>query len=140
MGWRSEEKQAGQGLSRLLVAGVVASVIGLGGTAGSAWAQQAQASSPVVLEHVRLFDGTGAAEQDDMAVLVQGSRIVSVGHTGKLAVPKGAKRIDLSGKTLIPGLISNHSHVGVVSGTPSGLKTLRHPLSKGRWTSMNAMA
>lgn len=131
MGWRSEEKQVGQGFSRLLLAGVAASVIGLGGTAGSARAQQAQASSPVVLEHVRLFDGTGAAEQDDMAVLMQGSRIVSVGHTGKLAVPKGAKRIDLSGKTLIPGLISNHSHVGVVSGTSVGSQNFTAPVIKG---------
>lgn len=131
MGWRSDKKQGVRGLSRLLLAGVAggvfASVVGLGLMRGQAYAQ---APAPILLEHVRLFDGTGAAEQEDMAVLVQGARIVSVGQTGHLAVPDGAKRVDLSGKTLIPGLISNHSHVGVVSGTSVGAENFTTPVIK----------
>lgn len=140
MAWYSETKQTVRGVSRLLLAGVAGCVINTGVSLGSVGGQAyAQAPAPILLEHVRLFDGTGQAEQEDMAVLVQGARIVSVGHTGHLAAPKGVKRIDLSGKTLIPGLITDHSHVGLVSGTLSGLRILQHPSLKRHWTSMNAM-
>lgn len=127
MAWRLEKKQAVRGLSRLLLASVAGGVVSLGFFGAQA---HAQTPSAVLLEHVRLFDGTGAAEQDDMAVLVQGPRIVSVGHSGHVKAPKGAQRIDLSGKTLIPGLITDHSHVGVVSGTSVGAENFTVPVIK----------
>lgn len=131
MAWYSETKQTVRGVSRLLLAGVAGCVINTGVSLGSVGGQAyAQAPAPILLEHVRLFDGTGQAEQEDMAVLVQGARIVSVGHTGHLAAPKGVKRIDLSGKTLIPGLITDHSHVGLVSGTSVGAENFTAPVIK----------
>jgi len=43
-------------------------------------------------------------------VVVTGNRISAVGPAGSVAVPAGAKQIDMRGKTLIPGLIDVHWH------------------------------
>lgn len=122
---RRVEKKRARGFSRVLLAG--GALLGLSG-GQMAYAQPSSPAPAVLLEHVRLFDGTGAPEQDDMAVLVQGARIVAVGQSGHLTVPEGAKRIDLTGKTLIPGLITDHSHVGVVSGTSVGAENFTVPV------------
>ncbi|MCX4246067.1 amidohydrolase family protein [Paraliomyxa miuraensis] len=43
-------------------------------------------------------------------VLVEGNRIVAVGKQGEVRIPAGTKTIDVSGKTLIPGLVDVHAH------------------------------
>src|SRR5262249_30227442 len=43
-------------------------------------------------------------------------RISAVGAGGNIAVPQGARVVDLAGRTIIPGLINAHGHVGLVSG------------------------
>ena len=68
----------------------------------------------VVIQGARLIDGTGAAPVDNAVVVIDGDRIVAVGPAGKIAVPKGARAVDARGRTVIPGLISAHSHVGLV--------------------------
>jgi imidazolonepropionase-like amidohydrolase len=68
----------------------------------------------VVLQGARLIDGTGAPPVDNATVVIEGERIVAVGPAGKVAVPKGARSVDARGRTIIPGLISAHSHVGLV--------------------------
>lgn len=45
-------------------------------------------------------------------VVVRGNRIVGVGPTHRVQVPADAYRMDVSGKTIIPGLIDVHAHVG----------------------------
>jgi imidazolonepropionase-like amidohydrolase/Tol biopolymer transport system component len=45
-------------------------------------------------------------------VLVEGNRIVAVGPSGSVTVPAAAKRIDAGGKTIMPGIIDVHAHVG----------------------------
>jgi imidazolonepropionase-like amidohydrolase/Tol biopolymer transport system component len=47
---------------------------------------------------------------EDGVVLVEGNRIKAVGKRGTVAVPAGAKTIDVSGKTVLPGLIDAHFH------------------------------
>jgi imidazolonepropionase-like amidohydrolase/Tol biopolymer transport system component len=44
-------------------------------------------------------------------IVVEGNRITAIGPAGSVAVPAGAKRIDVAGKTIIPGLIDVHAHV-----------------------------
>jgi imidazolonepropionase-like amidohydrolase/Tol biopolymer transport system component len=44
-------------------------------------------------------------------IVVEGNRIVAVGRTGSVPVPAGAKRIDVRGKTIMPGMIDVHAHV-----------------------------
>src|SRR5258706_16446384 len=60
------------------------------------------------LTNAHLFDGTGAAPRDGVSVLVESGRIAQLGG----AAPEGATTIDVGGRTLMPGLIDSHSHVG----------------------------
>ncbi len=76
-----------------------------------------QAAPAVVLEGARLIDGTGKPPRDNAALVIEGDRITAVGTAGKLRYPKGARVVDVHGRTIIPGLISAHSHVGLVAGT-----------------------
>jgi imidazolonepropionase-like amidohydrolase len=69
--------------------------------------------SPVlVLTHVRVIDGTGAAPMEDQRIDIEGGKISRV-QSAKLknAYPKNAKVLDLSGKTVIPGLVGMHEHL-----------------------------
>lgn len=52
-------------------------------------------------------------------LVVQGGRIVAVGAADAVAVPASAITVDLTGKTLIPGLVCSHSHIGSVAGADS---------------------
>lgn len=60
-----------------------------------------------------------APEIPDGVLLVEGETIVTVGKRDEVAIPKGAKVIDLKGKFLFPGLVCTHSHVGKVQGGDS---------------------
>ena len=56
----------------------------------------------VVLRAARLIDGTGAAEVHNGVVVITDDRIVAVGRDGAVAVPQGAKVVDLGDATLLP--------------------------------------
>jgi imidazolonepropionase-like amidohydrolase len=47
---------------------------------------------------------------EDGVVIVDGNRIRAVGRRGEVAIPAGARQVDLAGKTIIPGLIDAHAH------------------------------
>jgi len=47
---------------------------------------------------------------EDGVVVVDGSRIVAVGPRTKVEIPEGAKRVDVSGSTVLPGLVDVHHH------------------------------
>lgn len=64
----------------------------------------------LVLVHARLVDGTGAAPVADAVVVVQGDRVLAVGPSGSVAIPAGARVLDLGGATLLPGLVNAHVH------------------------------
>ncbi|ACI50386.1 amidohydrolase [Gluconacetobacter diazotrophicus PA1 5] len=85
--------------------------------AGAANVAVAAEAPAVLLEHATLIDGTGATPVADSAVLIRDGRIASVGRDGTIAVPAGVKTVDLVGMTILPGLISDHSHTGLVKGT-----------------------
>ena len=58
-----------------------------------------------------LIDGTGRPAVTDSAVLLDGDRIQAVGPRGAVEIPPGTEEIDLSGMTLLPGLIDTHDHL-----------------------------
>src|SRR5512134_1433936 len=67
--------------------------------------------APVVaLTHVQLVDGTGTAARPDQTIILRGDRIEVVGPSASTRVPAGATVLDLTGHTVIPGLISLHEH------------------------------
>jgi imidazolonepropionase-like amidohydrolase len=66
----------------------------------------------LILEHVRLIDGTGAAPREDMRIDIAGGKITGIdGAKSRVAYPPNAKVIDLTGKTVIPGLVGMHEHL-----------------------------
>jgi imidazolonepropionase-like amidohydrolase len=58
-----------------------------------------------------LIDGTGRGPINNSIVVVRGSVIEKVGEKGEIDIPREAKVIDISGKTIMPGLIDAHTHL-----------------------------
>ena len=66
-----------------------------------------------------IIDGTGGPSIRNAVLLVRNQRIMAVGAADKIAVPDGAERIDLSARTVMPGIINAHGHVGSTEGLES---------------------
>jgi imidazolonepropionase-like amidohydrolase len=66
----------------------------------------------LVLNHVRVIDGTGAAPLEDQRIDIVAGKILRV-RSAKLrnAYPAKAKVLDLTGRTVIPGLVGMHEHL-----------------------------
>jgi len=58
-----------------------------------------------------LIDGTGAAPVRDAVVVVDGRKIVAAGPRGRVAIPAGARELNVAGKYLIPGLMDANVHL-----------------------------
>ena len=69
------------------------------------------AASSFVLKPARVFDGVASEAHTGWVVVVRGDRIVEAGPAGDVKTPDGARVLDLSGATLLPGLIDAHSHI-----------------------------
>ena len=72
-------------------------------------AQTPGSPARVAIRAGRLIDGLGGAPITDAVILVDGERITAVGKG--LAIPSGARVIDLSHSTVLPGFIDAHTHV-----------------------------
>jgi imidazolonepropionase-like amidohydrolase len=85
------------------------------GVAALALAAAVSAQTPattIALVGARVIDGTGAAPIANAIILVSNGRIERIGPAASLKIPSGATRIDVAGKTIIPGLINAHGHLG----------------------------
>ncbi|WP_109488858.1 amidohydrolase family protein [Occallatibacter savannae] len=65
----------------------------------------------VVLNHVRVIDGTGAAPKEDQTVLIADGKIQSVSPASSTQAPSGAQVLDRTGYSVIPGLVGMHDHL-----------------------------
>jgi imidazolonepropionase-like amidohydrolase len=66
-----------------------------------------------------ILDGTGAAPIVDGVLIVKDGKIRAIGPASDVVVSDGAERIDVSGRTLMPGIINAHGHVGATLGLKS---------------------
>ena len=66
----------------------------------------------IALRGARIITMNGDELIDDGTVIVRGDRIEAVGASADIAVPEGAREFDVSGKTIMPGLIDVHAHLG----------------------------
>src|SRR6516162_2727182 len=97
-------------LTSLLV--VQASVLGYGQFGADQPLEGAATSHRVVVVRAgRLFDGKSDKLSNDQVIVIQGSRIADVGPADRVKLPVGAEILDLSGSTVLPGLIDAHTHL-----------------------------
>ena len=71
----------------------------------------------VVLTGARVIDGTGRPAVEEAVLLVRDGRVEAVGPPADVPIPDGAMRVDVTGRTIIPGLINAHAHLN--DGDPS---------------------
>jgi imidazolonepropionase-like amidohydrolase len=64
----------------------------------------------------RVIDGTDRAPIDNATIVVRDGKVVAVGPATLAGVPADAERVSLAGKTVIPGIVNAHGHVGNVQG------------------------
>ncbi|MDE2053772.1 MAG: amidohydrolase family protein [Xanthomonadaceae bacterium] len=100
----------------------------------------AAAPKPLLLTHVGLIDGTGAAVQRDMSIEIEGKRIAAVYPSGSRPAPKGADVRDLGGKYVIPGLIDAHVHITDAEPDIAHYQAFLHALLQGGVTGIRDMA
>jgi imidazolonepropionase-like amidohydrolase len=77
---------------------------------------QAALAQTVLLEGERVIPGDGSLAIENAALLVERGAITRIGRMGEIALPAGGTRVDLTGKTVIPAIISTHVHPGFQKG------------------------
>jgi imidazolonepropionase-like amidohydrolase len=65
----------------------------------------------IALTNVRVIDGTGGPPRENQTILISGGKIDLVGPTASTTYPSDARTIDLSGYTVLPGLVGMHNHM-----------------------------
>src|SRR5215472_9957442 len=75
----------------------------------------APAHAQTLFEGARLITGDGGVIENS-AFLVTGNQISQVGRKGEVPLPSGGKRVDLTGKTVMPALVDAHVHMGYRKG------------------------
>ena len=76
-----------------------------------------------------IIDGLSDIAQKDMTLIIENGRITKIGKRAEVEIPVNAKVIDVSGKTLMPGLWDMHAHSNQVQWAPAylagGITTIR---------------
>jgi len=94
------------------IAGFVLALACLAARAPRASAQEAMPSATMVaVKAGRLLDVKSGAYRLDQVILIEGDRIKAVGDAAQMKIPSGAKVVDLSNRTVLPGLIDCHTHL-----------------------------
>ena len=93
-------------------------------------AQAADGPAATLYSGATIVDGTGAPARADQDLLVKGERIVAIGPRGTLPAD-GATRIDVSGRTIIPGLVDSHVHLATPPDRRKAEAVLRRNLYGG---------
>ena len=76
----------------------------------------------IVLQHATVIDGTGGTPIADATIVIADGKIRDIGPSSSVKAPKSADVVDLSGKTIMPGIINLHGHVGLAKGLSQDIK------------------
>jgi hypothetical protein len=89
------------------------------------------ARAPIVIDNVKMFDADAGRFVDGMSVMASGGRITAVTPTAAFTAPADVRRIDGSGKTLVPGLWDSHKHFDneydLLANVATGMTSIRSP-------------
>jgi N-acetylglucosamine-6-phosphate deacetylase len=95
---------------------------------------------PIAIHADRAF--TPFEEISDAVIVILGSKISAIGPRGKVAMPRGAREISASGKTIVPGFVDVHIHGAgghdVMEGTPEALEIIAATVAEHGTTSLVA--
>jgi imidazolonepropionase-like amidohydrolase len=94
-------------IRRRLLAGAFLTIF----AATAALHSQAAPQALVAVRAGHMFDSKTAQMVNDQVILIQGDRITEAGPADRVKIPEGAKVIDLSQATVLPGLIDAHTHM-----------------------------
>lgn len=98
-----------------------------------ALAQTPPAQSVLVIRAGTLIDGKSPSARRDQVIVIRGNRIESVGDSSAARVPDGARVVDLSRATVLPGLIDAHTHIFLQGEDPAeggyDVQLLKYPLA-----------
>ena len=99
-------------LDKTFVAGLLTAGLVFAAACSAPQDTQAPAGAGVTaFEGARVITGDGSAPIDNATILVRESRIEQVGPAGQVQVPEGAARVNLAGKTVMPGILDAHVHL-----------------------------
>src|SRR5262249_8437010 len=79
-------------------------------------------ASPPAVTVIRagvLIDGKSSAPRSNQVIVIRGNRIESVGEAASVRIPEGARVVDLSHSTVLPGLIDCHTHIFLQGEDPA---------------------
>lgn len=92
----------------------------VGSAVSPARAGQAGKGAVKAIIGARVIDGTGRAPLERATIVIRDGRIEAIGPSSSVKAPAGAEAIDLTGKTIVPGLVNAHAHVADTRGLRSG--------------------
>ncbi len=84
--------------------------------------QHTESSGITAFVGARIIDGTGADPVQSGVLVVSEGKIIGIGEKEEVGIPEGAEIIDVEGKTIMPGIINAHGHVGIADGLQSGYR------------------
>jgi imidazolonepropionase-like amidohydrolase len=70
----------------------------------------------IALTNARVIDGTGAPPRENQTLIINNGVIITMGSSAATDIPAGAQTIDLTGKSVIPGLVMVHEHLYYPNG------------------------
>src|SRR5438270_12276437 len=65
----------------------------------------------VILEHVQIIDGTGAAPSADKNIHIEGGKITAISAGADQSASEGTTILDLRGRSVMPGIVGMHNHL-----------------------------
>src|ERR1700692_4230209 len=95
---------------------------------------------PIVIHAGRAF--TPFEEISDAVIVIQGSKISAVGQRGKVDLPRGVRKLNAGGRTVVPGFVDVHIHGAgghdVMEGTREALEIISATVAAHGTTSLVA--